>query len=546
MAVQLVGEAWGDSLTFDEARYIQTGTCALSTGTIDLEISNPPGHKLLAGAGVKLSGQPPAGSCADVAGFFPSEPGRLRRLILAARIPQMVLGVLLGLVVFLWSRALYGAVPGVLALAIVAFEPTLLGHAHLVTGDAAMSLGLVTCLAAHWAWGRGRRRRWLVVAGLALGWGLLTKPTILVVLPALVVVEMMAGSGSVRTRLRRALPSISVMAAVAWGLVCLVYMPFRQSHHDWSTPLAWIAPPSWFASLADAAHSARGAGHVNYLNGVITPAGEPFRWYFVEALALKTTIGLLALAVLAGILTIRRRDAAAAAYLWLPIGLVVTAATAGAVDVGVRYVLPAYPLMAVLAASAVMHARGVRRLQWAVVGIAAVSALVSSVAHFPRHLGYFNEAAGDRPEHYLSDSNIDWGQDAWRLRDWWEARGRPTLSLAYFGPLSLQHYGIAGSDVSAGTHAVRGLLVVSITRLTVTGDDTHFPYAGHPYLALQQRTPLDRVGTSMVVYDMDRLGRGVGGVLIVSCGAGAPCPPAGWRLLAGEARDWRGRHRGLP
>ena len=46
----------------------------------------------------------------------------------------------------LWARALYGYPGGLLAMAIVSFEPTLLGHGHLVTGDLSLAFGLLVAL----------------------------------------------------------------------------------------------------------------------------------------------------------------------------------------------------------------------------------------------------------------------------------------------------------------------------------------------------------------------------------------------------------------
>lgn len=502
LAGQLGAEAWGDSLTYDETRYLRTGACAWSTRTIDLEVSNPPAHKLLAGAGLYLAGLHPDGSCADDQGFFPRDPDRLRPWILAARAGAVTTGVLLALVVLLWSRALFGTAAGLLSLTLVALEPTVLGHAHLVTGDALVSLAIVACLAAHWRWLQTRSSRWLAAAGAAMGLGLLSKPTILVVVPVIVAAELMAAGGPARQRVRATARPVAILLATGWCLVCLVYLPFRQSHGGWPPPLSWLAPPSWFASLADSVGAA--PGHVNYLNGDITPGDRPFPLYFLEALGLKTSLGLLALAALAAILTVRRRDRTAALHLWLPAGLVVLAASAGAVDVGVRYVLPVLPLLAVAAGMVVAPAG--RLLPWRrAAGLAACTAVAaSSLAHAPLHLGYFNELVPGRPERLLADSNLDWGQDAWRLRDWWRSRGSPPLSFAYFGTLSLDRYGIRGTEVFPGRQAVHGLLAVSLTRLTVIGDDTRRPYAGRPYRDLQRLTPVDRIGTSIVVFDLGR------------------------------------------
>lgn len=499
LAAQLLWEAWGDSLTFDETRYIRAGACAWRTGTVDLEVSNPPAVKLLSGAAVDLAGLG-AGGCADDASFYRVSPDDLRPLILVARLPVIALALLLGLLVFWWGSAMYGGLAGLAGLGLAAVEPTLLAHAHLATGDIALSLAFGGALAAHWRWRQARRRRWLVICGLVVGFGLLSKVNALLLIPLLGAVELLAAEGAVLHRVGRAIGSTAIVAACAWAAVCLVYLPFKQSHHDWGPPLAWVAPPSWFASLLVPLGD-RGTGHLNYLNGLIAPGNQPFPQYFLEALALKTTLGLLALVAAAALVAARRRDFAGLLYLWLPIAVVVGSASLGALDIGVRYVLPVYPLFAVAAGSVVRDVARLRLPARMVVAGALLAVVASSYAHGQDRIGYFNELAGDRPEQYLSDSNLDWGQDAWRLRDWWVARGRPPLSTAYFGTLSLDHYGIEAVSVQPAEVPVHGLLAVSLTRKTVIGD-TQRPYAGQPYRFLESRQPLARIGTSIEVYDL--------------------------------------------
>jgi len=502
MAVQLSVQARDDSLTFDEVRYIQTGVCGLTTRTIDLDRTNPPAHKLLAGVTVIVAGQRPSAPCDRDAGtWYPREPNALRRLIVTARVPIIALSLLLAAVVFLWATAWFGRLAGLVGLALVSLEPTLLGHGHIVTGDLSLSLAVVSCLASHWAWTRTRRRRWLFITGLALGWGLLSKGTAALLVPVLLIIELAQAPGSPARRPRHMLGPLAIIFGCAWALVCLVYLPFQSIHGRWPAPLSWVAPPSWFESGIIQPLQTAQQGHVIYLNGVIRPSSQPFATYFLEALVLKTTLGLLVLMALATIWAAFRRDVPIALYLWLPVALFVATATARASDVGVRYVLPVYPLMVVIAASLARPEGGkirVRRLATAA-GAAAVAA--SGLAHAPNGIGYFNELAGSRPEHYLSDSNIDWGQDAWRLRDWWESEGRPRLSFAYFGTLSLDNYGIVGTNVYPGRERVRGLLAVSITRLTVIGDATH-PYQGSPYRDLEDRVLLARIGTSIEIFDL--------------------------------------------
>jgi hypothetical protein len=87
-----------------------------------------------------------------------------------------------------------------------------------------------------------------------------------------------------------------------------------------------------------------------------------------------------------------------------------------------RYVLSAFPFAFILASRV---GRLFNRSNWiqAVPAIAGcVWLLISSLATYPHHLGYFNELAGGPKNgvQHLSSSNIDWGQDLLYLADWLE------------------------------------------------------------------------------------------------------------------------------
>src|SRR5262249_44340578 len=59
--------------------------------------------------------------------------------------------------------------------------------------------------------------------------------------------------------------------------------------------------------------------------------------------------------------------------------------------------------------------------------------VVGSAAAHPDYLAWFNGLAGRHPDRVLLDSNLDWGQDLYRLRDALAARGVASVSLAYLG-----------------------------------------------------------------------------------------------------------------
>ncbi|MFN2462814.1 MAG: glycosyltransferase family 39 protein [Candidatus Dormibacteria bacterium] len=502
----LVSEAWGDSLTYDEGRYIRSGYCAVQRGLADVEPANPLGFKLLGGLGLALFHPGRDDSCAgrDYRHLFDVPPAGLRRMVFAARLPAVALTLLGVLLAFAWARSMLGRAPALLTLSLLATEPNLLGHGHLVTGDVPLAVGALGCLAAHWRWSETRRHRWLFVSGVAVGFALLSKASALYLLPIL------GAIGLVQWRLgrSRAVQVLSVpafIAGVAWLTMCAAYLPFRDplAPPGVAAMATWLAPPSFIHGLRfQFTHVAAGATY-NYLNGEVR-VGRGFWSYFLEALLLKSTLGMLALSVFALVVTARSRLTAGWLYLWLPALVVLAAATLGGIDIGVRYLMPLYPLLAVAAGIPLASAAVPRRRRTALaVSTLVVLAATSSLLHTPGHIGYFNELAGSRPERYLADSNLDWGQDAWRLRDRVGA-GSPLRAL-YFGALPLASYGIEGAPLTVRDSPSAGPVAASLTELTSYG-----PEASGYFAALRACAGrVTRVGTS---------------ILLVPAGPPGPCP----------------------
>jgi 4-amino-4-deoxy-L-arabinose transferase-like glycosyltransferase len=99
--------------------------------------------------------------------------------------------VALALLVFLAGQEIFGTAAGLLALAFLAFDPTLLAHGALVTTDASITLFV---FASVYAWYRYSVRPtvWrLLLAGLAVGLGWAVKFTGLFLAPTLALVILL-------------------------------------------------------------------------------------------------------------------------------------------------------------------------------------------------------------------------------------------------------------------------------------------------------------------------------------------------------------------
>ena len=115
-----------------------------------------------------------------------------------------LVGVALGLLVFAWSRRLFGDGGGLLSLALFATSPTLLAHGRMLTSDMSAALGLLGCAALLWWLLQRPSAPRVLICGLAVGALLTCKLSGVLVVPiavVLVVVRVVVGP-----RLRRPAP----------------------------------------------------------------------------------------------------------------------------------------------------------------------------------------------------------------------------------------------------------------------------------------------------------------------------------------------------
>ena len=187
----------GDSPTVDECVYPVEGQYYLRTGDFSFNPQNPPLLKLLSAIplvlhSARLDLDPRWHT--NLGGWEPwvlatrfavDNLASYHRLFLEARMVPLALAVLLGLFVFRWSAALWGAPGGLLSLGLYVFCPNVLAHARLATPDLP-----VTCfmfLASYALWRAATRGRagdvlWL---GLFVGLALATKFSAVLLAPIL-------------------------------------------------------------------------------------------------------------------------------------------------------------------------------------------------------------------------------------------------------------------------------------------------------------------------------------------------------------------------
>ncbi len=395
----------------------------------------------------------------------------LRRMRMGV-LPFFVLSVL---AVWLLAGARRRPLEGFIAAALVATLPSMIGNGAVAATDVPFVAMFLLAALALVRWLETPDRGRAALAGAAAAGAVLAKFSALAYLPlflgACLIARGLCGRG---VRPRQAGPGSAFLtplqlvgqlglAAGAGALVVWAGYRFDVGRID-ALPVEavgwfrYIPPPSqqsalfrWVAALPLPApaffhgliffkeHNAIGHGSA-YLFGEISRLG--FRSFFPVALAVKTPLPFLSLVAVAAVLLVRRaRRRDGSAWIEIAAGMaacaILAVSIAGKVNIGSRHVLVVLPLLAVAVAralgSAFLSAQGRART---LVGAAIFGALISlatiAVRAHPNNLSYFNPLARD-PAAILLSSDRDWGQGLLQLRREAQARGIPSLKLAFFG-----------------------------------------------------------------------------------------------------------------
>jgi hypothetical protein len=114
------------------------------------------------------------------------------------------------------------------------------------------------------------------------------------------------------------------------------------------------------------------------------------------------------------------------------------------VNIGLRHILPVYAFLFVLASRLATVSFRRIGLPHVLMGIPLFLTAISSLHVAPHQLAYFDKFfdGPDRGHYYLSDSNLDWGQDLKGLKAHMEKEKLPIIYLSYFGTAPPSYYGI--------------------------------------------------------------------------------------------------------
>lgn len=484
-------QAWTDSPTVDEGVDLASGLTHLVHRDLRMNPEHPALPKLLATAPALLADPiVPTDDAWRRGDWFDhtdatlaanDRAGRLRRVVFLSRLVPLAQAVLCGLVIALLARRLGGPRAGAVAAGLWFSTPFVLGIGHVQSLDVAFTLATLVVALALLRHREAPTTGRVAVVGLALAGALATRHTGVVLVPVALVALVVAPGG--RARAVRAVATASAVAlAGVWAVYRLVdpTAPGGAPGARFDGLIAAAGERSALARLALAVplptEWRAGFAYLTVTSDLRPAylAGRAWEgtqwWYFPVSLVAKVpmpAVVLLVVGAVAWVWVPRSQRVAGAVCVVAPGVLLLGFTAVQPLALGLRLVLPCLALWMVVAGvgvDAVWERRGVRPLV-AVVAVLQVLALVAGSAHSMAW-----SPPPFRPAHrWVSDANLDFGQDLHRVRAWADDHDRPWVAVV--APRGLEVGGDTRDLVEADPGEVTGWAAVGATALTVVSRD---------------------------------------------------------------------------
>jgi len=395
-------------------------------------------------------------------------------MIFWGRVPMVLVLVLGGFAVYVFAKKFFSQKAALLSLILYSLSPTLIAHGRLVTTDVGITVAFLVFIYFFLSFLKSPNWKNILFSGLALGGAQITKFTGVLLIPYSIIIFLLwvffqKQEGKSRSKCFWFYGfRFLIILVIAFLVIYLFYLP-----HVWnypkerqardislvlsSHPFKFLGPLLSRFSLIGLARPLvqylyglsmvlqRGVGgNTTYFLGEVSAEG--WRNYFPLLYLLKVPIAfhVLTICAVAFFLVSKRKPKFPEVSLFVFIAIYWGITLLGSLNIGIRHLLPIFPLTIILVANEISKKLTAPwlRTKYGLLSLLLFWQAISVFSHFPHFIPYYNEFAGgpDKGYVYAVDSNLDWGQDLKRLEKWIGENNVEKIYLHYFGGADTDYY----------------------------------------------------------------------------------------------------------
>ena len=509
----------GDSNTMDELAHTPSGYSYIVKQDMRLNPEHPPLLKDLSGLSVWLGSK-----ITNTPVYFPDQVkpwtqdlngqwdfGReflfrnnnnADNIIFFARIPMILVMILLGYYVFRWTRELYGNTASLFSLFLYSLSPAFIANGRLVTTDVVAAAAFFISIYYFIKWIQKQNKKNLIIAGIVFGIAMLTKFSLVLLIPYFILITIIWMI--LNRKFIKPIIGIALIGLIGMVLVWPIYqfhvwnypaerqiadsVAYLETFGDriLADPVIWASDKpilrpyaQFFTGLLMVIQRASG-GNTTYFLGEISRTAWPH--YFPLVFLIKVPLSLLVLMLIAFMsikgyskLRLRKIREFLKKYftefaLLLFFAVYWYTSITSNLNIGVRHVLPTFPVIYILVSGQInkwlnsysgpflekiklnskKEFKNTKMISWIhfktyskyiIIIILFAWYAFGTIKVYPHFLTYFNESIGGSSEgyKYVTDSNLDWGQDLKRLAKFVNENNIDKIYVDYFGGDSLYY-----------------------------------------------------------------------------------------------------------
>lgn len=426
------------------------------------------------------------------------------QILFSTRLVMILLTLAFGVGVYALAKKLFGETVGVLAVFLYSTEPNILANGSLFNTDMGAAGFVSLTLLALVYYGQSQTFKRLIFLTVVLTMALLTKFSAFYFIPV-VLMFILYFNWKQKAQI---VTHSSLLVFGGLSLICIFYglISFRDQG------LLGFIPRMYFQGLGMVFDSVSTDKRFSYLLGEAYFGSKA--QYFPIMLAAKTQLltligfTLSLLLIYLNKLSINHRNLL---ITLLPIGLYFILAIFSNFNIGVRHILPIYPILIIFAAAgfvALFRFLG-KRFAWRNISIGLSVGMITIFSFriwtiastYPHFLSYYNITFGgtDNGWRVANDSNYDWGQDVKRLAEF--VRSNNIKSLAFDNYTGLyaarDYYKLPVRSIHPGEKNFKGYVALSTSVITYYQNQTQ----NYSWI-VDNYTPT-RVGKSIFVYKLN-------------------------------------------